>query len=99
MRLDELEFPIECDISKDRTWKGQYYCGLHAVHFRDDDDSENVVLCPAAVFGWEVARHYEQRLKEAPEGENERRLKRIEKSVDDIWRVVNLRNKLDPPKM
>jgi len=34
---------VECDINKDKTWKDQYYCGLHCVWFRDDGEPQ---LCP-----------------------------------------------------
>ena len=34
----------ECDVSADRAWRDQYYCGMHGVWFRDD---EYPSLCPA----------------------------------------------------
>ena len=36
----------ECDLQKDRTWKEQWYCGIHGVWFRTADDGYPL-LCPA----------------------------------------------------
>ena len=36
----------ECDLQKDRTWKGQWHCSTHVVWFRTADD-RYPLLCPA----------------------------------------------------
>lgn len=57
---EENKCYVEYDIQKDRTWHGQYYCGMHGVWFRDDDDEE-IELCPA---GEEYIRGYSDCRKE-----------------------------------
>ena len=49
-QLEELRAYLqsaECDVSKDRTWSGQYSCGVHGVTFRSSDEP---VGCPVSDF-------------------------------------------------
>jgi hypothetical protein len=49
-RVAQLEGALEteCDVSADRTWVGQYHCGIHGVWFRDD--GKDVCECPVGKF-------------------------------------------------
>lgn len=59
----------ECDISRDRTWSGQYYCGLHGVWWRCDDEPD---LCPAGE-AWRDASHQAAEEWTGPLASNEER--------------------------
>lgn len=66
----------ECDLSRDRTWAGQYYCHTHCVSFRSIEEAE---ACPAGISfsrgrragleeAAEVAESYEPHCESCPRG-------------------------------
>lgn len=55
--LGDLEY-VECDISKDRTWADQYFCGCHGTWFKDKSKGE-VVFCPVGDFARELKKQNE----------------------------------------
>jgi hypothetical protein len=50
------ELDVECDVSKDRVWNDQFHCSIHAVTFRDHEES---YICPVGHFARELKSRYE----------------------------------------
>lgn len=46
---------MSCEITKDKTWEGQYYCATHCVWYRDDDEHPSG-RCPAGEREAQVER-------------------------------------------
>jgi hypothetical protein len=50
------ELDVECDVSRDSVWNDQFHCSIHAVTFRDHEES---YICPVGQFARELKSRYE----------------------------------------